>query len=157
MLSLFLFTEISFSVIFSQVVVVLKVMRLFVSVDLEQVKECQLCGQHILFVERREGGTWFPTDAIQDEDSGLWGYLSRGPNREVALFHRCYGDPGDPTTINGRKAEYKTLIDDIHKKFEDLQIKEIISPDNGEYSDEYKRLVDEYTGIRERFSDILSR
>jgi hypothetical protein len=132
-------------------------MSLFIPADPEQVKECQLCGHLIVFVERREGGTWFPTDAIQDEDSGSFGYMSRGSNREVALFHKCYGDPKDPTTINGKRAEYRALINDIHQKFEDLQTKEMISSANGEYSDEYKKLVDEYDKIQEQFSDILSR
>jgi hypothetical protein len=130
-------------------------MRLFIPVDLEQMKGCQLCGQPILFIERREGRLWFPTDAIQDGETGNWGYMSRGPEKEVALLHKCYGDPSDPTTVNGRRFEYERLAKNIQEKIADLQRKHEIISRNVEANAEYERLINEYVQLRERFSDIL--
>ena len=130
-------------------------MRLFIPVDLNQVKECQLCKQPILFIERREGGLWFPTDATQDGETGNWGYMSRGFEKEVALLHKCYGDPGDPTTVNGRRAEYEIAAKDILEKIEDLKRKHQIISSDIQANHEYKQLVEEYVQVRERFSDIL--
>ena len=48
-------------------------MAMFIPVDSTQIKDCQLCGGKILFVERRQGGTWFPADATEDEETGSWG------------------------------------------------------------------------------------
>ena len=132
-------------------------MSLFIPVDPEQVKECQLCGRSILFIERREGGLWFPTDAIQDEGTDSWGYKSRGFQKEVALLHKCYGDPKDPTTVNGRRSEYKVLIQSIHEKLEQLQVRNLVSSENDEFDNEYEKLIDEYNEIRERFSDVIAR
>jgi hypothetical protein len=130
-------------------------MRLFIPQNTDQVKECQLCGRPILFVERRDGGLWFPTDAIKDEENGCWGYYSRGSLKEVALLHRCYGDPKDPITVNGRRSEYELRVKDVQKRLEDLQKKhELFSTkieDNGEYS----KLIDEYVQLTEQFSDVI--
>jgi hypothetical protein len=134
---------------------VLKTMSLFIPVDLDQVKECQLCGQPILFIERREGGLWFPTDAIQDEENGGWGYQSRGSQKEVALLHKCYGDPKDLTTVNGRRSEYEVRAKGIQERLESLKRKHEIISTNIEANGEYKRLVDEYVQLREQFSDII--
>ena len=134
---------------------VLKVMELLIPVDPDQVKECQLCKQSILFIERRKGGLWFPTDVIQDERIGCWGYVSRGLEKEVALLHKCYGDPSDPTTVNGRQFEYETRAKDIQDKIEELKRKHQIMSRNVESNDEYKQLLEEYVRLREQFSDIL--
>lgn len=134
-----------------------KPMSLFIPVDSDRVKECQLCGQHILFIERREGGLWFPTDAIQDDESGSWGYKSRGFQKEVALLHKCYGDPKDPTTINGRRSEYRALTQNIHERLEELQRRNLVFSENNDFNAEYKKLVDEYAEIREKFSDVPMR
>lgn len=133
---------------------VVRIMGIFIPTDLDQVKECQLCGQPILFIERREGGLWFPTDAIQDDESGSWGYQSRGSRKEVALLHKCCGDPKDPTTINGKRSEYRLLTKDIQEKIEDLQRRNALFSENKMFNDEYIKLMDEYTEIVEKFSDV---
>lgn len=130
-------------------------MRLFIPVDPGQVKECQLCRQPILFIERREGGLWFPTDAVRDDETGSLGYMSRGSEREVALLHRCYGDPGDPTTFNGRRCEYETRAKEIQDGLEDLKRKHAIISTNVEANGEYTKLIEEYVKLRQQFSDIL--
>lgn len=130
-------------------------MRLFIPVDLNHVKECQLCKQPILFIERREGGLWFPTDAIQDWETENWGYMSRGPEKEVALLHKCYGDPGDPTTVNGRRSEYEIAAKELQEKIEGLTRKHQIVSKDVQANSEYKQLIEEYVRLREQFSDIL--
>jgi hypothetical protein len=135
-------------------------MGLFIPVDFNQVKDCQLCGRKIVFIEKRVGGLWFPTDVKQDEESGNWGYILKANGKETARSHVCYGDPEDSTTVNGRRKICAGKIQSIKDRIETWSHQYQLArkpeePDEFKSTDLYKQLLSEYTQVRQEFSDVL--
>jgi hypothetical protein len=141
-------------------------MSLFIPVENNKIVSCQLCCEKITFVERRGTGFWIPSDVIQDPDTLAWGYRTKilsGTGESSAILHRCWGDPNDPTTKNGRKKEYLEKLGSLQERTRSVILRvKITQPDLDEMqavctSPEYLDLQREHNDIIREYADLFQR